>query len=192
MVTRENDLLSDYLQSLYGIEPLPTEEEHRLAQLIAQGDDDALEKLVTHNLRFVVYIVRQMTAWQYGKVPVEDMIAMGNESLFKTAKQWKPTNNAKFATYAKSFIFKDVRRALDNTANLIRLPINIMEQIKRLNYNARTLTQMLGRPPTVTELAKIMKVRESKIYQLQNHLSREPISINNLKQENHIEESSDD
>ena len=85
-----------------------------------------------------------------------------------------------------------MRRALDNTANLIRLPINIMEQIKRLNYNARALTQMLGRPPTVTELANIMKVKESKIYQLQNHLSREPISINNLKQENHIEESSDD
>ena len=51
---KENDILSDYLQSLYGVEPLEVAEEHRLAKLIAKGDDLALEKLVTHNLRFVV------------------------------------------------------------------------------------------------------------------------------------------
>ena len=74
----ENDILSDYLQSLYGIEPLTIPQEHDLAIRIAQGDEDALDKLITHNLRFVVYIVRQMTAWNHGKVPVEYMIAMGN------------------------------------------------------------------------------------------------------------------
>ena len=100
---RENDLLSGYLQSLYGIEPLTTEEEHILASRIAEGDDVALDKLITHNLRFVVYVVRKMTAWQHGKVPVEDMIAMGNEALLVAAMRWKPTNNAKFATFAKSF-----------------------------------------------------------------------------------------
>lgn len=192
MVTKENDLLSDYLQSLYGIDLLPVEEEHRLAGLIAQGDDDALEKLVTHNLRFVVYIVRQMTAWQHGKTPVEDIVAMGNESLFKAARRWKPTNNARFATFAKSFIFKDVRRDIDNTSNLIRLPVNIMEQIKKLNYNTRTLSQILGRAPSIAELAKVMSVSEGKIHQLQSHMNKEPISINNLKQEKHIEESNDD
>jgi len=192
MVTKENDLLSDYLQSLYGIDLLPVEEEHRLAGLIDQGDDDALEKLVTHNLRFVVYIVRQMTAWQHGKTPVEDIVAMGNESLFKAARRWKPTNNARFATFAKSFIFKDVRRDIDNTSNLIRLPVNIMEQIKKLNYNTRTLSQILGRAPSIAELAKVMSVSEGKIHQLQSHMNKEPISINNLKQEKHIEESNDD
>ena len=80
MVRKENDLLSDYLVSLYGIELLSVEEEHRLAKLIAQGDDDALDKLVTHNLRFVVYVVRQMTAWQHGKTTVEDIVAMGNDN----------------------------------------------------------------------------------------------------------------
>lgn len=192
MVKKENDLLSDYLQSLYGIELLPVEEEHRLAALIAEGDEAALEKLVTHNLRFVVYVVRQMTAWQHGRTPVEDIVAMGNESLLKCARKWKPTNNARFATYAKSFIFKDVRRDIDNTTNLIRLPVNIMEQIKKLNYNTRALSQILGRAPTMAELAKVMNVSEAKIHNLQNHMNKEPISINNLKQEKHLEEHDDD
>lgn len=189
---KENDLLSDYLKSLYGIEPLPTEEEHRLAKLIQMGDDDALDKLVTHNLRFVVYVVRKMTAWHHGKVPVEDMLAMGNEALFMAARRWKPKNNAKFATYAKSFIFKGVRRDLDNTANIIRLPINIMEQIKKLNYNKRNLAQILGREPKTQELALVMGVSESKIGQLQSHINKEPMSLNNLKQEKYVEESNDD
>jgi RNA polymerase primary sigma factor len=185
---RENDLLSGYLQSLYGIEPLTTEEEHILASRIAEGDDVALDKLITHNLRFVVYVVRKMTAWQHGKVPVEDMIAMGNEALLVAAMRWKPTNNAKFATFAKSFIKKGVRRDLDNTANLIRLPINIMEQIKKLNYNTRVLTQLYGKKPTTIKLAEVMEMPESKIHQLQGYISREPVSLDNINQEKFMEE----
>lgn len=189
---KENDLLSDYLQSLYGVEPLSVEEEHELSKRIQEGDEDALEKLITHNLRFVVYVVRKMTAWHHGKVPVEDMLAMGNEALFMAGRRWKPKNNARFATYAKSFIEKGVRRDLDNTANLIRLPINIMEQIKKFNYNKRSLAQVLGREPKIGELATIMNVSEAKIHQLQSHINKEPISIHNLKQENNMEERDDD
>lgn len=191
-MAKDNDILSDYLQSLYGIEPLTVEEEHHLAKLIAKGDEVALEKLITHNLRFVVYVVRKMTAWQHGKVPVEDMLAMGNEWLLLAGKRWKPKNNARFATYAKPFIEKGVRRDLDNTANLIRLPINIMEQIKKLNYFKRSLSQILGREPKINELATIMGMTEAKIRQLQSHIAKEPISLNTLKQEKHIEENSDD
>lgn len=189
---KENDILSDYLRSLYGIEPLSTEEEHELAKLIAQGNEEAIDRLITHNLRFVVYIVRKMTAWNHGKVPVEDMIAMGNEALFTAARRWQPKNNARFATFAKSFIEKGVRRELDNTANIIRLPINIMEQVKKLNYTERSLSQVLGRKPKVSELASIMAMPESKIHQLQGYISREPISLDNLNQEKFNEEHLDD
>lgn len=187
----ENDILSDYLQSLYGIEPLTTEQEHDLAHKIAQGDDDALETLITHNLRFVVYVVRKMTAWNHGKVPVEDMIAMGNEALFIAGKKWQPKNNAKFATYAKSFIEKGVKRELDNTSNIIRLPVNIMESIKRLSYNERALAQILGRKPKPKELAKIMNTSEARINQIQNYIAREPISIDNLNQEKFTDDQDD-
>lgn len=189
---KENDILSDYLKSLYGIEPLSTEEEHELAKLIAQGDEDALEKLVRHNLRFVVYVVRKMTAWVHGKVPVEDMIAMGNEALLMAGRRWVPKNNARFATFAKSFIEKGVRRDLDNTANIIRLPINIMEQIKRMSYLERSLYQVLGRKPTTNELAKVMGVTDKKISLLQNYIEREPSSLDNLSQEKFWEEQADD
>lgn len=191
-MAKENDILSEYLRSLYGIEPLSTEEEHALAKRIAEGDEEALEKLVTHNLRFVVYVVRNMSAWQHGKVPVEDMVAMGNEALFTAARRWTPTNNSKFATFAKPFIFKGVRRELDNTANIIRLPINIMEQIKRLNVLDRSLSQLLGRKPRASELAEVMQVSEAKIHQLHGYLTREPVSLDNINQEKFIEERGDD
>lgn len=187
----DNDILSDYLQSLYGIEPLSVEEEHRLANLIQQGDEQALEKLITHNLRFVVYVVRKMTAWNHGKVPVEDMVSMGNEALLISARRWKPKNNAKFATYAKPFIEKGVRRELDNTSNIIRLPINIMEAIKRLNYNDRVLSQILGRKPKNAELAKIMNITESNIAELQSFMTTEPISIDQLNTERFSDEQDD-
>jgi len=189
---KENDLLSDYLKSLYGIEPLTVEEEHELAGKIANGDERALEKLIKHNLRFVVYVVRKMTAWNHGKVPVEDMIAMGNEELFNAGRKWVPKNNARFATYAKTFIFKGVRRQLDNTANIIRLPINIMEQVKKLNYTERSLSQVLGRKPKTSELASIMGVTESKVHQLQGYIAREPVSLDHINQENFTEEHLDD
>lgn len=190
---RENDVLSDYLQSLYGIEPLPLDEEHKLAALIAKGDEKAVEKLVTHNLRFVVYIVRQMSAWHHGKVPVEDMIGMGNEALLMAAKRWvNPTNGARFATFARPFIEMGVRRDIDNTVNIIRLPVNIMEQIKKLNYNIGVLSKILNREPTKAELADIMQISKKQIAELQSLIEREPISIHNLKQEKRMEENNDD
>ena len=189
---KENDILSDYLKALYGIEPLAVEEEHELAKKIQAGDEHALEKLITHNLRFVVYVVRKMTAWNHGKVPVEDMVAMGNEALLTAGRRWVPKNNARFATYAKQFIEKGVRRDLDNTANIIRLPINIMEQVKKLNYTERSLSQVLGRKPKTSELATLMGVTEAKVHQLQGYISREPISLDYINQEKFTEEHLDD
>ena len=187
----DNDILSDYLQSLYGIEPLSTEEEHQLAKLIQQGDESALNRLVTHNLRFVVYLAKQMSAWNYSNVPVEDIIAIGNQAMFMAARKWKPTNNSKFATYAKPFILKGVKRELDNTSNIIRLPINVMESIRRLTYAERSLTQILGRKPNNKELSRILGIAESKVTELKHCMAREPISIDNLDTERFTDEQED-
>ena len=186
----ENDILSSYLQSLYGIEPLTPEQEHDLANKIQAGDEQALNKLITHNLRFVVYLARQTSYWERSKISPEDIIAIGNEALFTCAKKWQPKNNSSFATYAKSFILRGIQREVDNTANTIRLPINIMEAIKRMNYNDRALAQILGRKPKNKELAKIMGVSESAIRQLQGYIMREPVSIDSLNQEK-LEENDD-
>jgi RNA polymerase primary sigma factor len=184
----ENDIKTDYLQSLYGIRTLSTQEEHELAQKIQEGDDDALEKLVLHNLRFVPHVVTRMTAWQHGKAPMEDILAIGNEMLLTAAKRWKPYKDVPFVGYARPFIERGVRRELDNTSNAIRLPINIMEELKKMNYNDQALSQVLGRKPTVIELATILGVKSERIHQLRGYLNREPISLDNLNNENLQEE----
>jgi RNA polymerase primary sigma factor len=188
----QNDILSDYLQSLYGIEPLSVIEEHQLAEQIQEGDRKALDKLITHNLRFVVYVVRGLSAWQHSSMPVEDIIGMGNEALLMAGKSWKPSNNASFATYAKPFILRGVKRELNNTANMIRLPVNIMLDIKKLKVVERNLSQILCRQPTKIELASILGVPENRISELQTHILREPTYLNELKHDEHLEEKHDD
>jgi RNA polymerase primary sigma factor len=188
----QNDILSDYLQSLYGVEPLSVAEEHELAKQIQAGDQQALEKLIKHNLRFVVYVVRSLTAWQHGKTPVEDILSMGNEALFMSAKVWKPTNNSGFATFAKPFILRGVKRELNNTENLIRLPVNIMLDIKKLKFAERTLSQTLCRQPSKKEISEMIGMPEIRIDELQNHINREPSGLNDLKNDEHFEEKQDD
>jgi RNA polymerase primary sigma factor len=187
-----NDILTDYLQSLYGIDILPLEEEHKLAAKIQNGDQKAFDKLIKHNLRFVVYIVRKMTAWKHGRMPLEDLLAMGNEQLIIAARRWIPINNARFATYARSFIEKGVRRELDNTANMIRLPVNIMEAVKKMNYNEKALSQVLGRKPKISEIATMMGVNEERVRQLQSYLLREPLPLEHKINEEMIWEGDDE
>lgn len=187
----DTDALTEYMQSLYGLAILPTEEEHRLAELIQAGDESALNKLVTHNLRFVVYVTRKMTAWQYGKTSVEDLLSMGNEQLVIAARRWTPKNKARFATYARSFIEKGVRRQLDNTENIIRLPVNVMESIKKLNYTDKALSQVLGRKPKTSELATMMGITEDKVRNLQAHITSEPVSLDHINEESHVEDIDD-
>lgn len=188
----QNYVLNTYLSSLYGIEPLTTHEEHELARKIQAGDEQALDKLIKHNLRFVVYVVRGLSAWQHSRVPVEDIVSIGNEYLILSAKKWKPKNNSRFATYAKPFIERGVKRELNNTENLIRLPVNIMLDIKKLKYTERNLSQILGRQPKKSELAQIMGISERKIEELQNYILREPSCLNDLQQDEHYEEKNDE
>jgi RNA polymerase primary sigma factor len=188
-LANENDIKTDYLQSLYGIRTLSTQEEHDLAKKIQEGDENALEKLVIHNLRFVPHVVTKMTAWQHGKTPLEDILAIGNEMLLVAAMRWKPYKNVPFAGYARPFIERGVRRELDNTSNAIRLPINIMEELKRMRYNERSLLQMLGRNPTAAELAEVLGCNSERVHQLKGYIGREPISLDNLNSENLQEEN---
>lgn len=181
--------ISNYLGKLYSVQPLPLEEEERLAGMIAAGDQVALEKLVRHNLRFVVSIVKETPAWHHGSVPFEDLLAMGNEALTKAAKRWTPKNGARFATYAKPFIIKGVRRALDNEWSLIRVPVNIAEEIRRMKYIERVLSQELKRDPTENEIADRMRVHSSRVAELRSVITREPASLESYNQEKFQEES---
>jgi DNA-directed RNA polymerase sigma subunit (sigma70/sigma32) len=111
-----------------------------------------------------------------------------NEKLLEAARRWKPYKDVPFAGYARPFIERGVRREIDNTANTIRLPINIVEDIYRMNYNEQVLTQMLGRKPNVLELAQILDCKPEKVHRLRGCVTREPISLDNLNNENFNEE----
>jgi len=189
-MANENDIKTDYLQGLMkqNIPRLTVKEEHALANKIAGGDDVALEKLVYHNLPFVLHVVTKMSVWEHSRIEQEDIIAIGNEKLLEAARRWKPYKDVPFAGYARPFIERGVRREIDNTANTIRLPINIVEDIYRMNYNEQVLTQMLGRKPNVLELAQILDCKPEKVHRLRGCVTREPISLDNLNNENFNEE----
>jgi RNA polymerase primary sigma factor len=185
----DKNALSDYLRSLYNVNILPLEEEEELSRRIQNGDDLALEKLVKHNLRFVVSVIKGTPEWHHGSVPLEDLLAMGNEALLKAGKRWVPKNNARFATFAKNFIIKDVRRGIDNLGNMIRVPVNVAEEIRKMKYYERSLIQKLGREPRLEELADVLQVHESRITKLRSYILREPVSLDAYNQEKFQEES---
>jgi len=187
---RKNSL-SDYMRSLYGIQPLTVEEERNLATRISQGDDLALEKLVTHNLRFAVTTIKNTPTWHHSGVDMEDLIGFGNEALLLAARKWKPMDNIRFISYARQVILTEVNRGVANTKNLIRLPVNVTEEIRRMRYTERTLTQQLGREPTVHELAQKLNVSPLRIAELNGILNKEPISLENFNTEHLGDETYD-
>jgi len=184
--------LTDYLQSLYGIPTLTREQEAELADKIAQGDERALEKLVTHNLRFVVSVIKKMPNWAHSNMPMEDLLSFGNEALINAARTWKPMGKIRFASYAKKFIHFDVNRGVANTKNLIRLPVNITEEIRRVKYTERMLSQELGRDPSEGELANKLGVDIKRIAYINSIISKEPVSLEIFNSEHLEQEGQDD
>ncbi len=181
--------LSDFIRGLYRYPVLSKEEEARLSKMVQAGDRAALDKLVRHNLRFVVSVVKEMPSWHHGGVPFEDLLAMGNEALLQAARRWVPRNGARFASYARPFIVKGVRRALDNEGLMIRIPVNMAEEIRRMKYTERVLTQDLKREPSAQEVADRMKIHAGRVSELREVMSREPSSLEAYNQEKFKEES---
>lgn len=180
-----NDSKSKYLQDLISrnIPQLTFERERELAIKISDGDQEALDELVYHNLPLVPFVVTKLSYWDHSKTPQEDILGIGNEALILAAKKWKPQKKYRFPTYARSFIARYVQRELDNTSNIIRIPINIVEEIKRMNYQTQVLTQMLGRKPTIKEVAEVMGTTTKRLHQLRVIINREPSSLDHIEKE---------
>lgn len=183
----KKNALSDYLRTLYNIPTLSRDIEAQLAQRIQAGDEEALETLVTHNLRFVVTVIKSMPHWTHSSVDMEDMLGFGNEALILAAKKWQPMGKIRFASYAKKVIITEVNRAVANTKNIIRLPVNITEEMRRNKYAERLLTQQLQRKPTDKELADHLGTTPERIAYINSVLNKEPISMESVNSE-HLKE----
>lgn len=187
----EKSSLTMFLAELYNIEPLELSEEHALAPRIKDGDWHATEKLITHNLRYVVSLVKRLPTWQYGRVDLEDLISAGYEGMMTASARWEPQEGIRFIGFAKPFIERSVMRCVENTANIIRLPVNVSEEIRKLKYHERILMHELNRQPTAKELAEKLNIAEMRVHQLRGYLLREPKSLDAINTE-HLETENDE
>ncbi|MAO32364.1 MAG: RNA polymerase subunit sigma [Crocinitomicaceae bacterium] len=160
ITNRESQSLDKYLQDI-GREGLITaEEEVELARRIHQGDQLALEKLTRANLRFVVSVAKQ---YQNQGLTLPDLINEGNLGLIKAAQKFDETRGFKFISYAVWWIRQSILQALAEQARIVRLPLNQVGSLNKINKAFSRLEQEFERPPSAEELATALEVTEDKI-----------------------------
>jgi RNA polymerase primary sigma factor len=160
ITNRESASLDKYLQEI-GKEGLITvEEEVELAQRIKKGDRTALEKLTRANLRFVVSVAKQ---YQNQGLSLPDLINEGNLGLIKAAEKFDETRGFKFISYAVWWIRQSILQALAEQSRIVRLPLNQVGSLNKINKAFSRFEQEYERTPTPDELAETLEVPREKI-----------------------------
>ena len=162
ITNRESASLDKYLQEIGREELISAEEEAELAQRIRRGDQRALEKLTKANLRFVVSVAKQ---YQNQGLTLPDLINEGNIGLIKAAEKFDETRGFKFISYAVWWIRQSILQALAEQSRIIRLPLNQVGSLNRLNKAFSMFEQKYERVPTPQELAKILELPSEKVTQ---------------------------
>ncbi len=151
----EDKNLDLYLSEIGEYELLQPEQERVLAQRIHSGDEDALWELVNANLRFVVSVAKQ---YQNQGLPLVDMINDGNMGLIKAAKRFDETRGFKFISYAVWWIRQAILAGLAENSRVVRLPLNRIGTLHKINRTAEKLKQKYEREPTDAEIASAMDI----------------------------------
>ncbi len=154
ITNRESQSLDKYLQEIGKIPLLSMEEEAELARRIRQGDEEALEKLVKANLRFVVSVAKQ---YQNQGLPLMDLISEGNLGLIKAAKRFDETRGFKFISYAVWWIRQSILQALAEQSRIVRLPLNRVGALNKINKVFAKLEQEYEREPSPEEIAEALQ-----------------------------------
>jgi RNA polymerase primary sigma factor len=160
ITNRETASLDKYLQDIGKEELITAEEEVNLAQRIKQGEQLALEKLCKANLRFVVSVAKQ---YQNQGLSLPDLINEGNVGLIKAARRFDETRGFKFISYAVWWIRQSILQALAEQSRIVRLPLNQVGSLGKINKASSKLEQIYERPPSVDELAREMDIPEHKV-----------------------------
>ena len=151
VTNRETASLDKYLQEIGKVDLITAEEEVELAQRIKAGDQVALEKLTKANLRFVVSVAKQ---YQNQGLTLPDLINEGNLGLIKAAQRFDETRGFKFISYAVWWIRQSILQALAEQSRIVRLPLNKIGSINKINKTYAFLEQSHERPPSAEEIAK--------------------------------------
>lgn len=149
VTNRETASLDKYLQEIGRVQLINADDEVELAQKIRAGDQDALDKLVKSNLRFVVSVAKQ---YQNQGLTLPDLINEGNLGLIKAANRFDETRGFKFISYAVWWIRQSILQALAEQSRIVRLPLNKIGSINKINKTVAYLEQSLQRQPTVEEI----------------------------------------
>ena len=160
VTNRETASLDKYLQEIGRVELITAEEEVRLAQKIKKGDSQALERLTKANLRFVVSVAKQ---YQNQGLTLGDLINEGNLGLIKAAQRFDETRGFKFISYAVWWIRQSILQALAEQSRIVRLPLNKIGSINKINKTFSKLEQEFEREPSTEEIATAMEVSESDV-----------------------------
>lgn len=160
ITNRESASFEKYLQEIGKEELITAQMEVELARKIRTGDQRALEKLVRANLRFVVSVAKQ---YQNQGLSLPDLINEGNVGLIKAASRFDETRGFKFISYAVWWIRQSILQAIAEQARIVRLPLNQVGSLRRINKVFAKLEQQYEREPSTEEIAEIMEVPIEKI-----------------------------
>ena len=155
ITNRESQSLEKYLQEIGKVDLLTPEEEVDLAQRIKKGDQLALEQLTKANLRFVVSVAKQ---YQNQGLSLSDLINEGNLGLIKAAQRFDETRGFKFISYAVWWIRQSILQALAEQSRIVRLPLNKVGSLNKINRAFSELEQEFEREPSSDELAELLEI----------------------------------
>ncbi|MDA3779715.1 MAG: RNA polymerase sigma factor RpoD/SigA [Bacteroidales bacterium] len=179
VTNRETASLDKYLHEIGKVDLLTANEEVELARRVKLDDDIALNKLIRANLRFVVSVSKQ---YQNQGLSLPDLINEGNLGLMKAAKRFDETRGFKFISYAVWWIRQSILQALAEQARLVRLPLNKIGSINKINKALVCLEQKFEREPSIEEISKIIEISAKEIKEaMQNsgrHISMDAPLIN--------------
>jgi RNA polymerase primary sigma factor len=155
VTNRETPSLDKYLHEIGKVELISAEEEVELARRIRKGDKESLNKLIKANLRFVVSVSKQ---YQNQGLSLPDLINEGNLGLIKAAQRFDETRGFKFISYAVWWIRQSILQALAEQARIVRLPLNKIGSINKINKTFAELEQRFEREPTILEIAQALEL----------------------------------
>jgi len=165
ITNRESAALDKYLQEIGKEEMISAEEEVELAQRIRKGDQKALERLTKANLRFVVSVAKQ---YQNQGLSLPDLINEGNLGLLKAAERFDETRGFKFISYAVWWIRQSILQALAEQSRIVRLPLNQVGSVNKINREINRFEQENERRPSIEEIAEKIDLPEDKIDEAMN------------------------
>ena len=160
ITSRGSEALERYLQDISKEEMVSTDEEVELAKRIRQGDKNALERLVKANLRFVVSVAKQ---YQGQGLELTDLINEGNVGLINAAMKFDETRGFKFISYAVWWVRQSILQALADKSRLVRLPLNQIGYVSKVNHFYHDFMQKNNRAPSLDEVADALGMEESKV-----------------------------